>query len=283
MIDELMLRWYMNADTQELLQGREYDFVSNKSKVLAVAHADFVNPHNWYSEAKLGNETLVFSPRVDNRLGVYTILHALPKLGINVDTLVTNHEECINSSAWEFAAEHGKAKYNWIVEFDRTNTGVVLYNYEDKAWERTVKRYFHVEQGTYSDIVELESLGVKAMNIGNGGYGFHTDRSFFSVEEYSRQIKKFMQFYKKYYHTKFPHIEVPQEWWEYDRGTSFALCKMYVECYLCSHVFLEDDAMSALNGWLCPECGQVIDYDAAFVGTWKDIYEREPKEVGYDC
>src|SRR3954465_12674834 len=76
--------------------------------VLAVAHCDFVDCDSSHFFAKDG---IVWSSRLDDRLGVYTILDVLPMLGINVDVLLTDGEESCNSTARYFdVKEHD---YKW--------------------------------------------------------------------------------------------------------------------------------------------------------------------------
>jgi acetylornithine deacetylase/succinyl-diaminopimelate desuccinylase-like protein len=72
-----------------------YAFRDNGASVLAVAHLDTVVRHqqrlcNFVETA--GGE-IVYSGALDDRLGAYVILDMLPKLGINVDVLLTVGEE----------------------------------------------------------------------------------------------------------------------------------------------------------------------------------------------
>ena len=87
-----------------------YIHIDNNSKVLAVAHLDTVFPESkdFVKYRVLGSD-YVFSPNLDDRLGVYTILDYLPKHGINMDILLTENEEKCLSSAYNFKTSK---KYN---------------------------------------------------------------------------------------------------------------------------------------------------------------------------
>jgi hypothetical protein len=106
---------------------RCYFYKDNGSNTLAVAHLDTVQKRGWCELTQLSHDTLVFSPKLDDRLGAYVILELLPKLGINVDVLLTTDEESSNSTAMEFKTQK---QYNWMVEFDRAGRDAVLYQYQ---------------------------------------------------------------------------------------------------------------------------------------------------------
>ena len=184
--------------------GEQYAYKRNGSDVLAVVHADTVQTKTKLTRAELTDGLIFFSPVLDDRLGIYTIMELLPRLGINLDILVTENEEIGQSTAEDFAP---KKTYNWLVEFDRRGTGAVLYAYEDREWTNTVSDFFDVKVGSVSDISYMESLGCKALNVVIGYYEEHALRSYFEFSEYIDQLVKFIAFCYRYKDTVFPHEE----------------------------------------------------------------------------
>lgn len=112
------LRVYCMIKTDELIKmlSKKYSAVNvdryvhidNGESVLAVAHA-YVHPRIvdqmsfTQDHSEIGIATRVWSPYLDDRLGIYAIFERLPKLGIAVDILITDGEETGESSAKEFA------------------------------------------------------------------------------------------------------------------------------------------------------------------------------------
>jgi hypothetical protein len=161
-------------------------------RVLGVAHLDTVLQA---TPRKSGN--YVFAPQLDDRLGVWCLLNALPKMGIQLDILLTTGEETCQTTAREFPL----SDYNWVVEFDRAGTDVVLYQYDTKLWADTW-RGWKIGRGSFSDIVDLD-LGVCCANI---GIGYHNQHSYYchaNLDDTQKQLFKFAQFYEKNKDTKF--------------------------------------------------------------------------------
>lgn len=170
-------------------RGARYAYKNNGAKVLAVAHLDTVQQGHKTATVQLAGETLIFNPRLDDRLGAYTILRLLPKLGIEVDILLTENEEKGASTAQAFDT---KKQYNWIVEFDRAGDDAVIYDY---TWGDIIKGYFKKGLGSFSDITCLEHLGCQAVNIGVGYQDCHSPRAYFVLEQYVAQIRRFIKFH----------------------------------------------------------------------------------------
>lgn len=180
----------------------DYTFVDNKKDVLFVAHCDTVREDRHFQEVNLSGDRLIYNSQLDDRLGVYTVLDLLPKLGIYGDILLTENEECGASTAQYFETDK---QYNWIVEFDRRGTDVVDYEYQ---FHNLLDKYWQVGLGTYSDISDLEHLGCKAFNIGVGYYGEHTQRCYMDISEYIEQIAIFTKFYKDNYGKHYHHEKI---------------------------------------------------------------------------
>lgn len=199
------------TDQKSSRKYQRFCFKDNGSKILAVAHCDVVLDKPHFAKARLSDENTYFNTKFDDRLGVYTILDLLPVLGINVDWLLTEDEESANSSAELFQSEK---QYNWIVEFDRRGEDAVIYDYDD--FESIVEKYFHMGTGSFSDISMMEDLKACAVNIGVGYHGEHTSRCYMDVDQYTRNIARFVNMFdaeKEIYH---PHT--PQK---YSRSVSY--------------------------------------------------------------
>jgi len=211
-----------DASEVELTQGfemlgtndRPCFYLDNNSTVLAVAHLDSVQDSDHFKHTIVGDETFVFSPVLDDRAGVYIILDLLPKMGINVDVLLTTGEETGSSTASEF---YTSKKYMWGVEFDRGGHDVVTYDFDNKAWEARIKEAgFKVGSGTFSDISRLEEIGCSFMNIGVGSYDGHAKRAYLIIEEMIDNLAKFFVFYELHRQRHFPHVYVENKWNKWD-------------------------------------------------------------------
>jgi putative aminopeptidase FrvX len=106
------------AETKHLIKNDDYIYINNGADILGVAHCDTVfdrrKTENFYFE----NENFVFSPKLDDRAGMFTLMFFLPKYypDIKFDILFTTNEEKGASTAENFRTVK---KYNWIFEFDR--------------------------------------------------------------------------------------------------------------------------------------------------------------------
>ncbi len=197
--------------------GRFYYFKDNGANILAVAHLDSVQSENFCrimkiknapKDAKTGepgeNGSFIFSPVLDDRLGAYTILELLPKLGCQFDILLTTDEEMGATTASDFdpsfhgdsGYEAGKSRYNWMFQFDRAGTDVVMYDYEssehigdleDCGWD--------VGYGSYSDISTLQHLGCIGFNFGVAYRDYHSLGANVKLSDYFHNIARFMLFY----------------------------------------------------------------------------------------
>lgn len=184
-----------------------YAFRDNGSHVLAVAHLDTVSSPDGRRCNFVDTESglVVYSRALDDRLGAYVILDMLPRLGINVDLLLTVGEESGQSTAAFF--EPSK-EYDWIIEFDRGGTDVVGYQYEDEDWREVVKASgARVGDGIFSDICYLDHLNVKAFNWGVGYRDYHSARSHAFIEDTFEMVSHFMNFHQANAGIQMPHVE----------------------------------------------------------------------------
>lgn len=200
-------------------QRERFIFIDRGADVLAVGHADiqstaatfrhfgytkFDPPLNGYITDR------VFCSSLDDRLGLYIILEMLPKLGINVDVLITDLEEVGQSTAsiFSYATVGLERKYNWIAEFDRHGHDWVAYEYHSQEWDDAARSAgFEVGSGTFTDICELEDLGCKAMNVAIGYHQEHSGSCYADLNVTVNQLKKFVKFWEMYKDTHFPHTK----------------------------------------------------------------------------
>jgi len=189
----------------ETVDGVFY-FKGTGAKVLAVAHLDTVCTTNTFSVTQREGETRVYSPVLDDRLGVYIILDLLPLLGIDCDVLLTEGEESGRSTAAHFNVDG--APYNWIFEFDRKGDDVVVYQYESDAWiEALMAAGAYVGDGIFSDISAMDHLKTCAVNIGCGYHNYHSPKAYAIVEQTLAQVEMFQRFYAANIDIRFEYTE----------------------------------------------------------------------------
>jgi len=197
----------------KIMNGNKYIYNDSfNSKVLAIAHVDTVADHyglvpNFSYDTRYQE---IYSISLDDRLGVYTILNALPEYGINLDYVLTTDEEIGRSTARDFVLanpEIGK-KYNWIVEFDRRGIDPVSYIYEyqlpDDVKDCLTVLGLRMALGSFSDISEMGSLGICGLNWGIGYEFEHTYNCMVSIPDYFDTVLNFVDFYNQFADTKMP-------------------------------------------------------------------------------
>jgi hypothetical protein len=184
-----------------------YHFRDNGASVLAVAHLDTVVRGDRRTPRFYGTKSgpMVISGALDDRLGAYVILHLLPKMGVTCDWLLTVGEESGQSTAELFDGQ-GK-KYDWVIEFDRGGTDVVMYQYEDEDSVTAVETCgATVGHGSFSDIAYLEQLGVKAFNWGVGYQGdYHSERGYAYLNDTFAMVAKYLRFHEQNAGMVMPH------------------------------------------------------------------------------
>lgn len=182
-----------------------YFFKDNGSSVLAVAHLDTVAPDHTrecnYVSTRGGE--VVYSRALDDRLGAYIILDLLPNLGIQYDVLLTVGEETGNSTAAFFEPPK---QYDWMIEFDRGGTDVVMYEYDDLPTREAVRDCgARVGEGIFSDICYLNHLGVKGFNWGVGYQDYHYPRAHAYLDDTFSMVSKYLTFQQQNSGIYMPH------------------------------------------------------------------------------
>lgn len=274
-------------------KGNRHVFIDRGGSILAVAHLDTVQKGEGFQY----NRKAVASPRLDDRLGVYVILDLLPKLGVVCDVLLTENEEIGRSTARDFVADK---EYNWIFEFDRGGTDAVMYDYENDHMIGLLETAgFVVGWGSYTDICDLEHLGVKGINFPVAYYNYHSVAAYTKIRELEDSVSKFLSFYDAHKDTRFPHTVVEKrvrynydrwgdtDWWKqngkYDRWEGKATNKTVVdadECVVCGHVWWEASVVKyhSFNG----ETGRVSCH-MPFVGTKLPLHLDKPQDLRECC
>jgi hypothetical protein len=181
-----------------MASGREvpsyFYYRDNGSPILAVAHLDHVQADGTCRVVDTLSGPLALSGALDDRLGAYVILELLPRLGITVDWLLTTNEEMGASTARDFFVEH--KSYNWMIEFDRGGTDVVMYQYESDEMRDLLRDVgARLGMGSYSDIADLGHLGCVGFNWGVGYEDYHSKRSHAWLEDTFSMVSKFLRFY----------------------------------------------------------------------------------------
>jgi len=177
-----------------------YVFTDRGAPVLAVAHLDTVIRSSHFGAYP--DDEAIYCAQLDDRLGAHIALDLLPKLGVNVDVLLTDGEESCRSTAAHFTPTKD---YNWMVEFDRGGADIVTYQYEGEKWLYALDGYGNLGWGSYSDIASLDHLGVCGVNWGIGYYLHHTPGSYFVPSEMLEAVKRFAAFYCDYASVRFEY------------------------------------------------------------------------------
>jgi len=211
-------------------QGNNYYFKDNGGKILLVAHADTVR-----QARKFGTrDGMMFSPMLDDRLGVAIVVDMLPSLlSAPVDILITDDEEVANSSALSFVSKG----YNWIAEFDRGGGDVVTYGIESDKWlERLETSGFFVGEGIYSDICDIDDTCCM-VNVGVGYQKYHSMKAYADTQVAESNIARFIKFFDAQKDVWFEAERMKtsatfgkwddDEWWEENKAYSYP-------CYGCN-------------------------------------------------
>lgn len=213
----------VKIDAPALYGEDYYYFKDNGSKILAVAHLDTVVDHDQRQTGLLNTADgdVVYSGALDDRLGAYVLSSLLPSMGLTFDLLLTVGEESGRSTAMYFEpGEHHDKQYNWIIEFDRGGTDVVLYQYEDEDLVEMVEDTgVDVNQGAFSDISFMESIGIKALNWGVGYRDYHGPRGHVWLDDLYLMVDAFIKFHETWKDTHLPHEKTLRtDWWGSSRS-----------------------------------------------------------------
>ncbi len=175
-----------------------YVFRDKGERVLGVAHLDTVLSCTRFTS----DGDRVFSPALDDRLGVYLLSDLLPLLGVKFDLLLTDGEERGCSTARWFVPPR---RYNWMFSFDRAGTDVVMYQCNTTVNRRLLHRAgFRVGVGSYSDIADLDFLGCAGVNFGCGYHRQHLLDCYADLSEANEMAAKFARFWTRHRNVYIP-------------------------------------------------------------------------------
>lgn len=194
-----------------------YFYRDNGSDILAVAHLDTVVAHAKRTARFVETDAglVVHSGALDDRLGAYIILHLLPALGITHDVLLTTGEESGRSTAAFFETQK---TYNWMIEFDRGGTDVVMYDYDDLDVREMVRESgAKVGLGIFTDICYLEHLEIKGFNWGVGYQDYHSTRGYAYLNDTFMMVGHYLRFHDVWHNIELPHYPERKPWWEDER------------------------------------------------------------------
>ena len=229
-------------------------FQDNGANILGVAHLDAVGK----TTPQIRGD-IIQCMQLDDRLGAWVLLELLPQLGCpKFDVLLTDNEERGDSTAQYFTPPDGR-KYNWIFEFDRMGTDVVMYDYEDDASEKLLEEYnFKLGWGSFTDICHLDHLGCKAFNFGTGYHNQHRKECYADLNDTLEMAQKFVEFAKDQYSVMMPHDPSTsrQPWWHYNTSQY-----KYVATEMDDKEFCYNCGEYQERAWrYCPFCGTKIGY-----------------------
>lgn len=235
-----------------------------KAKILAVAHLDSVLDTDHFHLVKDKKDTIVINAQLDDRLGVYTMLDILPRLGIEFDLLLTEGEEQGRSTAAYFETDK---QYNWMFSFDRRLNDVVMYQYDNPAIRADLQKAgFKIGNGSFSDISFMDHLGIRGFNVGTGYDEEHSPLCHAYMGMLLSQVNKFAAFYRTNQDIHYPYEKSVKAY-----KLSFAKWDdLQDTCYICEQikpngeeygdVYICDDCISHVME--CVDCGDmVVDTD----------------------
>src|SRR5690606_28494773 len=118
-------------------------------------------------------------------------------LGVKYYLLLTTDEVGAQSTARDFVEDNLGRSYNWMFQFDRGGTDVVMYQYETPEYAALVEAAgARVGCGSYSDIAELDGLECAGFNWGVGYENYHSPRSHAWLDDTFRSVARFVNFYE---------------------------------------------------------------------------------------
>ena len=254
--------FYQYAQRHDLEDGRHgtqrfFYHQDNGSNILAIAHLDSVQEDGTCAIVDTSAGLLACSGALDDRLGAYVILELLPKLGIVCDVLLTTDEEICDSTAQAFDTDK---RYNWLFQFDRGGTDVVMYDYETPDLINLVERSgAQVGVGSFSDICCLEHLGCAGFNWGVGYRDYHGPRAHAWLEDTFRMVARFAKFHAANAATPLAHYPRWGKTPDDDDGYAEWWAKQDIIVADCGHeIDLEDERSYIEQGGgivVCADCG----------------------------
>ena len=181
--------------------------MSRGSSVLGIAHVDTDHKPGQFYHCK--ETRRLWSPTLDNRLGVHILLNELRVYGVELDILLTSQDDRGYSTASDY---FGPDEYNWMVSFNLRGSGVSMHQYHREEMARILLNYSLLARDTdeFPDIAELWFLGILGFDIGNGIVGQGRDTSVL-LRVADRQVRRFVRFYREYKDKILPYMPTPTD------------------------------------------------------------------------
>lgn len=247
----------------QLNNRKLYVFNKRGAKILGVAHTDTLLNAKWAEMIKRPDgEKIIFSPNLDDRVGVWLLLELSSVLSF--DMVFTTDEESGQSTLSDWTANNDESLYNWAFEFDRGYEDVALYDFSyDEEWANVVEKYFgKADMGAFTDICELTDIC--AMNIGKMYEKAHTWECYTRSSWIEKAVRKFLKFYKKQQGMKYKHTPVyygGYGYWRYEddlylpsRHTRSRKTNIGEYCSHCGVTLLPQETVNPLS--LCENCAE---------------------------
>jgi hypothetical protein len=125
--------------------------------------------------------------------------------------LAVAHLESGLSTAAYFDPPKGK-EYDYMIEFDRGGTDVVMYQYEDAEVRQLVKNAgARVGEGSFSDISYLGHLEIKGFNWGVGYQDYHGPRAHAYLDDTFAMVARYLTFAEQNEGVFMPHYYTDED------------------------------------------------------------------------
>jgi hypothetical protein len=168
------------------------------SKILVVAHIDY----HCSGRVHKANSEIVVSSALDDRLGVYMAMEALPAMGIPCDVLLTDDEESAMSTMQHLGMGFLR-RYNWIVELDYPGEGVSTHGFEGMR-AQVEELYGPAPPVSFTDISFVRDYSpISAFNAPIGYVNQHTESCSVNMHVFARCLGKLKVFYDRHKDTRF--------------------------------------------------------------------------------
>lgn len=165
-------------------QKRHFIFIPPKNAALktciVVAHLDTVHtPHIDKYDKNLG---IYHGAGFDCRSGFFACMK-LYKSCENVGVLLTDYEEIGESTAFYASEVIGQYNIALLLELDKAGNGYTFYDFYNSSLCNLLSKLGVVEtQGSYSDVCQLDFIGICGVNLGVGYSQAHSKNSYQSKD-----------------------------------------------------------------------------------------------------